>query len=145
MGPFYEESLDEVSSEIHKIRYFSQVIPGENVQRFSLTKQENATFRDIELFIAKDMSKDPSNSLNGAITDTIVPAWAQLDHSRFTGIALEKEGIHPDFVSIGEDSATKPDDQPNYWDDRTPVPYSHQLNDGYIPSGIPSIGFGLAP
>jgi len=121
----------------------ARLIPGGKTNKFSLTIQEDATFKEIELYIGKDMI-DTSPKLGETLSSVVImPQWAQPDHSSFTGIALMKEGIPNELITKGKDAAAAPDDQPNYWDDRLPIPYSHQLNHGYVPTSIPFTG--LAP
>jgi hypothetical protein len=121
----------------------SRLVPGGKFSKFSLTKQEGSTFREIELYIANDMNKESPSTSSTAPSSQIMPQWAPDDHYNFVGIVLRKDGIPSDFIIIGENSAKVPDDKSNYWDDRTPIPYSHQINHGYVPTSIPLTG--LAP
>ncbi len=135
----------------YPVKYIKQdngamLVPG-TPGRFSPNPQENKTFREIETYIAEDMSN--------VQTSKIVPMWASYPaktHENFMSIPLSDRTDIPDTLKNDAITAT---DVPDIWCDNSPVPFCQQINHGFVPLGIsltpnpviPSVinGIGLAP
>jgi hypothetical protein len=102
------------------------LVPGKTPNKFSMTKQENQTFQDIERYIAEDMSKIQS--------EEPVKRWVQEGtHRKFMGIAL---GDKYDTVGELKNLAIVSADAPDNFCDNSPIPDCQQINHGFVPIGI---------
>ena len=107
----------------------SKIIPG---SRISLSSRENATFREIERYIAEDMDSFTS--------DQIAPMWSFGQGSTHENIMQysfsDSNGIPGALESIAIQGASTPDS----WCDHDSNPVCQQINHGFVPPFI-----GLAP
>jgi hypothetical protein len=108
--------------------------------RFSLNTQENKTFREIENYIAEDMSN--------VQTGMIVPMWAtgkDETHQKFMSVPLNDR---KDIPNVLIKAAVSSADVPDTWCTGSPIPFCQQINHGFVPVLIlPSqiVGVGQAP
>ncbi|HXX54849.1 MAG TPA: hypothetical protein VEI81_01995 [Methanoregula sp.] len=105
----------------------SKIIPG---SRISLNSRENATFREIEQYIAEDMDLRSNASSQ---TETIKPMWyaggSDSTHQKFMRIPLN------DFGGISktlQDFAIPAADAPDTWT----TGIEANINHGFVPTGI---------
>jgi hypothetical protein len=128
----------------YPVKYLKQddgaiLVPG-TPGRFSPNSQENKTFREIETYIARDMSN--------AQTKTIVPMWATgtgSTHQQFMIVPLSDRTDIPDTL---KKDAILAADVPDTWCTGSPVPYCQQINHGFVPTLITPVeidGIGKAP
>jgi hypothetical protein len=110
------------------------LVPRNSLDTFSLNSEENATFQEIEQYIADDMEKARTEEIN-------VKWYAKPTHKTFMELALQPEDIPINLKTIAADAAPNPDD----WDDDNPIPFAHQINHGYVPGigGLAPTNFGL--
>jgi hypothetical protein len=114
----------------------AKLVPGTSPSELSMTSQENATFKEIELYIAEDMAR-VSAQKQADESSVIMPMFATTEHSSFAGIACDKEKVPPELKQIMVDNAAVPDS----WYDYPGGFVVHSLEHGYIPYS----GLGLAP
>ena len=121
----------------------AKLVPGKTPYRFALNPRENATFQEIEGYIADGMNQ--TSTANAANQGSIImPQWAPADHNSFTTIACEKENIPTtpiNLIRLAGTGAEVPDDWYNY----PGGVQVHSLEHGYVPLGIPGMGVGFAP
>ena len=118
----------------------AELVPGNDHSKFSLNARENATFQEIETYIAEQMGQAAADQAS-VESGTITVQWAEPLHSSFTSIACGKESIPDDLTRIASLSSVTPDTWYNY-----PGGIAVQsINHGYVPDVLPGIGLLYAP
>jgi hypothetical protein len=120
-----------------------KLIPGRTPYKFSLNPWENATFQEIEAYIAEDMNQTAVASALDQ-TDIITPQWAPVDHHSMTTIACTKENTPIKPINL-IDLAGAGAEEPDSWYEYSGGTQVHSLEHGYVPLGVPGMGICLAP
>lgn len=108
------------------------LVPGKSSVNFLLTATDNATFQEIEQFIADDMEN--------ARTEIITVKWyGEPTHRTFMNNALDPENIPGNLKTLAANAAPESD----YWPMNN-IPGYQQINHGYVPgvTGLAPTNFG---
>jgi hypothetical protein len=122
---FMQRTWEKYPVAYEKTGSTPRLVPGNSHQKYSLTRRENETFREIETYIAEEMEMMHNNQ--------IIVQWAGKAHSELMINALTKENIKDSYYQkVAEDSSQAPD---NWYIDGG-YPFEHQYEHGFVPTGV---------